>query len=264
MECTSTGAVRYSHLVMRLTRRRVPRRVTTMPPATLPDATVGTPTTRTPWSTCTCPAARARAGRRPGGTRCTAGSGSRSGTAGTPGRWRGRWPTWAGWWRRRSTAGCGGGGGWPVTGDDVRRAVRRLPELLGRARRRHRTARGDRPLGGRAPRALAGHARALPIDRVVALAPVVRPAARRSGSDLGDGATAALLGGADPAVADPMVLLDGRPGVRGRGRARRRRRRRTGLTEPGLGRAAPVGRAPRGAGRPHGADHARVGRLARP
>ena len=47
----------------------------------------------------------------------------------------------------------------------------------------------------------------VPIDRVVALAPVcdLREAIRL---DLGDDATQALLDGADPDPADPMMLFD--------------------------------------------------------
>ncbi len=50
----------------------------------------------------------------------------------------------------------GGGGGWPHTFDDVRRVVERLPELLDRAGRAVLAAACGRPLGRRAPRALAG------------------------------------------------------------------------------------------------------------
>jgi len=103
----------------------------------------------------------------------------------------------------------GNGGGWPVTTDDVLLAVRRLPELLGR-------------VGVDAsPLVVTGHSAGghlalwltstdLPVQRVVALAPVCDLGeAIRLG--LGDDATAAFLGGADPMVADPMVLLADRP-----------------------------------------------------
>jgi acetyl esterase/lipase len=103
----------------------------------------------------------------------------------------------------------GNGGGWPVTTDDVLLAVRRLPELLGRV--------GIEP----APLVLTGHSAGghlalwlattdLPVQRVVALAPVcdLREATRL---ELGDHATSAFLDGADPAAADPMVLLADRP-----------------------------------------------------
>ena len=102
-----------------------------------------------------------------------------------------------------------GGGGWPVTGDDVHLAVRRLPELLA-------------GLGiATGPLVVTGHSAGghlalwlttqdLPITRVVPLAPVcdLREAIRL---DLGDGAAAALLGSADPSVADPMTTFAARP-----------------------------------------------------
>jgi len=52
----------------------------------------------------------------------------------------------------------------------------------------------------------------VPVERVVALAPVcdLRAAIRLG---LGDGATQALLDGADPDSADPMVLFTSRPGA---------------------------------------------------
>lgn len=101
------------------------------------------------------------------------------------------------------------GGGWPVTAQDVHRAVSRLPELL---------AGLDLAVG---PITVTGHSAGghlalwlattdVPIERVVALAPVcdLREAIRlRLGSD----AAAALLGGAEPDPADPMVLLKERP-----------------------------------------------------
>ena len=103
------------------------------------------------------------------------------------------------------------GGGWPVTGDDVRRAVERLPELLSGL---------DLPTG---PVSVAGHSAGghlalwlatcgLELSRVVGLAPVcdLGEAIRL---DLGGGATEALLQGRDPAEADPMVLLADRPDV---------------------------------------------------
>jgi acetyl esterase/lipase len=103
----------------------------------------------------------------------------------------------------------GGGGGWPVTGDDTHLAVRRLPELLAE-------------LGvATGPMVLAGHSAGgqlvlwlatldLPIAKVVALAPVcdLREAMRLG---LGANATQALLGGTDPSLADPMTLLGERP-----------------------------------------------------
>ncbi len=135
---------------------------------------------------------------------------------------------WKSEWDRRHTrpmaralaeAGCtvvtpeyrrvGAGGGWPVTGDDVLSAVSRRPELL-----------GSLGIAAGAP-VVAGHSAGgqlalwlattgVPITRVVALAPVcdLREAIRL---DLGDGATQALLDGADPDLADPMVLFTGRP-----------------------------------------------------
>jgi acetyl esterase/lipase len=103
----------------------------------------------------------------------------------------------------------GNGGGWPVTTDDVLLAVEQLPELLGRV-----------GVGG-SPLVLTGHSAGghlalwlattdLPVTRVVALAPVCDLGeAIRLG--LGDDATQAFLDGADPAAADPMVLLANRP-----------------------------------------------------
>ena len=136
---------------------------------------------------------------------------------------------WKAEWDRRPTrrfaraladAGCvvatpeyrrvGEGGGWPVTAEDVREAVRRLPELL-----------ESLGLARPAPLVVAGHSAGghlalwlattvLPIDRVVALAPVCDLGeAIRLG--LGSNATTAFLGGHDPARADPMVLLEQRP-----------------------------------------------------
>lgn len=111
-----------------------------------------------------------------------------------------------------------GGGGWPTTGDDVGRAVTRLPDLL--------DGLGIIGPGVDGPVTVVGHsagghlalwlaARGLAttgpaIERVVALAPV---------SDLGEAirlglggdATRALLGDADPGSADPMVLYADRP-----------------------------------------------------
>ena len=155
----------------------------------------------------------------------------------------------------------GNGGGWPVTADDVLLAVQQLPELLGRV--------GIEP----APLVVTGHSAGghlalwlattdLPVQRVVALAPVCDLGeAIRLG--LGDDATTAFLGGADPTVADPMVLLADRPDSRGGDRARRRRRRRPDLAQPRTGRSAPVGPAARGPQRSHGADRAGFRCLAR-
>ena len=137
---------------------------------------------------------------------------------------------WKSEWDRRHTrpmaralaaAGCvvatpeyrrvGAGGGWPVTGDDVLSAVTGLPDLLG-------------SLGIHSePPVVTGHSAGgqlalwlattgVPVERVVALAPVcdLREAIRL---DLGSGATLALLDGADPDPADPMVLFTSRPSV---------------------------------------------------
>jgi len=102
-----------------------------------------------------------------------------------------------------------GGGGWPVTGDDVALAVRRLPELLAGLG----IATGAMTVTGHSA---GGHLALwlttldLPVSRAVPLAPVcdLREAIRLG---LGDGAARALLGDTDPAVADPMTLLDARP-----------------------------------------------------
>lgn len=105
----------------------------------------------------------------------------------------------------------GAGGGWPVTGDDVRRAVEQVPALLA----------GLGLQGG--PMTVVGHSAGghlalwlattgLALRRVVGLAAVcdLREAIRL---DLGDGATRALLDDADPDDADPMTLLSGPPGA---------------------------------------------------
>jgi acetyl esterase/lipase len=102
-----------------------------------------------------------------------------------------------------------GGGGWPTTGDDVALGVRRLPELLaGLGISTGRTLVTGHSAGGHLALWLA--TQDLPVSRVVALAPVcdLREAMRLG---LGDDATQALLGDTDPAVADPMTLLDARP-----------------------------------------------------
>jgi acetyl esterase/lipase len=103
----------------------------------------------------------------------------------------------------------GGGGGWPVTGDDVLLAVHRLPELLGGLG----IATGDTRIVGHSA---GGHlalwlaTRDVPAATIVALASVCDlDEAMQLG--LGDHATQALLGDLDPAVADPMTLLDERP-----------------------------------------------------
>ncbi len=112
----------------------------------------------------------------------------------------------------------GAGGGYPVTADDVRSAVRRLPGLLASV--------GLADPGG-APATVVGHSAGghlamwlavqddLPrLRRVVALAPVgdLADAYRRN---LGDGAVRALMGGGPEEVdyepADPATLL-ARPG----------------------------------------------------
>jgi acetyl esterase/lipase len=103
----------------------------------------------------------------------------------------------------------GAGGGWPTTGEDVLTAVTRLPELLGSL-----GIPGGKPVvtghsaGGQLALWLASTG--VPVERVVALAGVcdLQEAIRL---DLGSGATQALLGGADPDPADPMVLFTSRP-----------------------------------------------------
>lgn len=101
------------------------------------------------------------------------------------------------------------GGGWPVTGEDVHRALGLLPRLLASVGLRS------------APLVVAGHSAGghlalwlastgLPLARVVALAPVC-DLAEAVRLHLGTGATRALLGDLDPSVADPMVLLADRP-----------------------------------------------------
>jgi acetyl esterase/lipase len=105
----------------------------------------------------------------------------------------------------------GAGGGWPVTGEDVRDAFAATVAAT----------RGWVALSGTPTVTVVGHsagghlalwlaATAAPVDRVVALAPVCDLVeAIRLG--LGNHAVQALLGGADPAAADPMTLLDIRP-----------------------------------------------------
>ncbi len=105
--------------------------------------------------------------------------------------------------------GPGGAGGWPRTGADVRRAATRLPGLLAGIGHEVGTLRvTGHSAGGHLALWLA--TTDLPIERVVALAPVcdLREAIRRG---LGSDAARAFLGGIDPDEADPMVLLDDRP-----------------------------------------------------
>jgi acetyl esterase/lipase len=110
----------------------------------------------------------------------------------------------------------GGRGGWPATGDDVAAAAASLPGLLaGLGILTTTTTVSGHSAGGHLALWLA--TRDLPVDRVVALAPVtdLLAAAR---DRLGGGATQALLGGSPDerpeayAAADPMRLLgDARP-----------------------------------------------------
>lgn len=109
-----------------------------------------------------------------------------------------------------------GGGGWPTTGDDVRLAVGRLPELLADL-----GVAVDLPAD---PPTVVGHSAgghlALwlattgeNVERVVALAPVcdLREAIRLG---LGSDAAQALLGPLEPTEADPMTLFQERPVTR--------------------------------------------------
>ena len=133
-------------------------------------------------------------GRR---TASTAGSGRSSTTAGTPARWREHSPTRGTSWRRRSIAGCGAVAAGRSPGRTCCWLCRRLPELLG-------------SIGVTTGRTLVvvGHSAGghlalwlattgVPIERVVALAPVcdLREAIRLG---LGSNATQAFLDGADP------------------------------------------------------------------
>ncbi|ROR89299.1 alpha/beta hydrolase [Nocardioides aurantiacus] len=103
----------------------------------------------------------------------------------------------------------GAGGGWPTTGRDVRRALDLLPELLGRIGvRSGPTWAMGHSAGGQLVLWLA--ATGAPLDGVVALAPVA-DLAEALRLDLGDGATAALLGDQPVGEADPVTLLDRRP-----------------------------------------------------
>jgi acetyl esterase/lipase len=105
--------------------------------------------------------------------------------------------------------GTGGRGGWPRTGADVRRAASRLPDLLAGLGVAVGTVRVvGHSAGGHLALWLA--TTGVPVDRVVALAPVcdLREAIRL---DLGDDATRAFLGATDPDEADPAVLLETRP-----------------------------------------------------
>jgi acetyl esterase/lipase len=105
--------------------------------------------------------------------------------------------------------GPGGAGGWPRTGADVQRAAARLPELLAGLGQQVDTLRViGHSAGGHLALWLA--TTEIPVDRVVALAPVcdLREALRRG---LGSDAARAFLGEIDPDEADPMVLLDERP-----------------------------------------------------
>ncbi|MBV9831170.1 MAG: prolyl oligopeptidase family serine peptidase, partial [Marmoricola sp.] len=105
-----------------------------------------------------------------------------------------------------------GGGGWPTTGDDVRRAFEALPGITdAMGLMQARTVAVGHSAGGHLVLWLA--TTGVPLDAVVALAPVcdLREAIRLG---LGDHATEKLLGGTDPAGADPMTLLDRRPEAR--------------------------------------------------
>ena len=103
----------------------------------------------------------------------------------------------------------GAGGGWPTTGEDVRRALDALPELLSRIGVTvGETVAMGHSAGGHLVLWLAGTG--APLDGVVALAPVA-DLQQAVALDLGDGATTALMGGRDVAEADPMGLLDDRP-----------------------------------------------------
>jgi acetyl esterase/lipase len=107
--------------------------------------------------------------------------------------------------------GPGGAGGWPRTGADVERAASRVPELLAGIG----VAVGPLRVTGHSA---GGHlalwlaTTTVPVERVVALAPVcdLREAIRLQ---LGSDAARAFLGAIDPDAADPMVLLDQRPGA---------------------------------------------------
>jgi acetyl esterase/lipase len=105
--------------------------------------------------------------------------------------------------------GPGGAGGWPRTGADVRRAATRLPDLLAGIDQEVGTLRVmGHSAGGHLALWLA--TTEVPVDRVVALAPVcdLRQAIERK---LGSDAARAFLGEIDPDEADPMLLLDRRP-----------------------------------------------------
>lgn len=105
--------------------------------------------------------------------------------------------------------GPGGAGGWPRTGADVRRAATLLPDLLAGIGQRAGALRvAGHSAGGHL--ALWLSTTDLPIERVVALAPVcdLREAIRLG---LGSDAARAFLGEIDPDAADPMVLFETRP-----------------------------------------------------
>lgn len=105
--------------------------------------------------------------------------------------------------------GPGGGGGWRTTGADVLHAASRLPELVESIGQTAGTVRVvGHSAGGHLALWLA--TTDVPVDRVVALAPVcdLREAIRRG---LGSDAARAFLGEIDPDEADPMLLLDERP-----------------------------------------------------
>lgn len=103
----------------------------------------------------------------------------------------------------------GVGGGWPVSADDVELAVRRLPALLaGLDLPCSSLSVSGHSAGGHLALWLATRGQAL--NRVVALAPVA-DLRQAMALHLGDDATQAFLGGADPDEADPAVLLRERP-----------------------------------------------------
>ena len=112
---------------------------------------------------------------------------------------------------RRSGAVAERAGGWPTTVEDVRSAVALLPELLSRVGVRHDgpTYLMGHSAGGHLVLWLASEP--LPVERVVALAPVgdLRDAHDR---DLDAGAVRAFLGG--PPTDLPDVYLEADPALR--------------------------------------------------
>lgn len=105
----------------------------------------------------------------------------------------------------------GGGGGWPVTADDVEAALVALPDLLrGLDLTWERTVVTGHSAGGHLALVLASRPVAADVELVVPLAPVA-DLVRADELDLDGGAVRLLLGDRPIEEADPMTLLGAPP-----------------------------------------------------